>query len=366
MEEVPYPFLRKIFGDYRFYLVLLLAAQIPLAFFYVTPNFIISGDATGYNETIRFLGGEEVESSSVNIRLLTVPLLLYLSHLLNTALGDPYLSIMLVNLVFYFLIVPVFFRLVFEIYRDKLIAFFASILFFSNYYFFNADNFFIGDLAGRFFFLLTNLLALLYFLRQEKKYFYLAILSSVVGVFFKEFGALGMLTLGCFILLSETGWREKIKQIFKAGLLFLTPLVVFYALFYLKFHYSYLNWYDYNVNLYPEDENQYGFGIFLKVMGWVFLAGWPLFLYGLWQEKKNFVKERAKVLLALLPSSLMFFAWPMFMQRTAFILVPWLSMIAAYGLSRIGRKYVVALIVSVYIALNYNLERLLLLINLPF
>lgn len=365
MEETRHPLMQKIFGDYRFYLVLLLAIQIPVAFFYVTPNFAIRGDAVGYNEAIRFLGGEEADPSSVSIRFLTVPLLVYLSHLLNTIVDDPYVSIMLVNLVFYFLTVPVFFKLVFEIYRDKLVAFFATILLISNYYFFNAQNYFIGDLAGRFFFLLTNLLALLYFLRIEKKYFYLAILSSVVGVFFKEFGALGMISLGCFIILSQTEWREKIKQIFKAGIMFLLPLAAFYALFYLKLNYSYLDWYDYNVHLYPEEQNQYGFNLFLKVMGWVFLAGWPLFLYGLWQEKKNFVKKRALILLALLPASLAFFAWPMFMQRTAFILVPWLSTIAAFGLSRMN-KFIAGILLLTYVAINYNLEKLLLLINLPF
>ena len=365
MGETNQSLVQKIFKDYRFYLVLLLLIQIPLAFFYVTPGFQISGDATGYIEAIRFLGGEALESGVPHVRLLTVPLLLYLSHLLNTVLDDPYVSIMIVNLFFYFLIIPVFFRLVFEIYKDKLVAFFATLLLVSNYYFFNADNFFIGDLAGRFFFLLTNLLALLWFVRKEGKYFYLAVLSSVVGVFFKEFGALGLISLGCFILLSETVWREKMKQIFKAAILFLLPLIIFHVIFYLKFNYVYFDWYDTNIHLYPEEENQYGFDLFIKVMGWIFLAGWPLFFYGLWQEKKTFVKERAKVLVALLPASLAFFAWPMFMQRTAFIIVPWLSTIAALGLSRMN-KFLAGICLLIYVAVNYNLERLLLLINLPF
>jgi len=101
-------------------------------------------------------------------------------------------------------------------------------------------------------------------------------------------------------------------------------------------------------------------------LGWLFLAGWPVWLFGLWQEKKFLDRTRAKILLALLPASLVFLFWPTFTQRIAFILVPWLAMIAGFGLSKIRNSYLVTAYLAVYILINYHIDWLLKVINLPF
>jgi hypothetical protein len=102
------------------------------------------------------------------------------------------------------------------------------------------------------------------------------------------------------------------------------------------------------------------------VLGWVYLAGWLIFLYGLWQEKKHFDRTRAKVLLALLPASLFFLLWPSFTQRLAFIFVPWLALISGFGLSKIKHQWLVVGIIIVYILINYNTHILTRVINLGF
>ena len=349
---------KKITQSVYFYIALLIVLNIFMAVFCVSPGFKIVGDAGSYHEAIKFIEGQPISGSIPFHRLLTTPFMLLSSRLFDYFFHNIYGSMAAVNIIFY--------KLAFEIYKDKKTAFFSCVLLASNYYLFNIDNAFIADLGGRFFLILTDLLAVKYFLNQDKKYYYLAILSSSVGVLFKEFGALGFLSLICLILFLPVNWKEKIKIILKSGALFAIVPLAFHLFFYYKFSFSYFDWYKTSLNFYPPEMHQYGIVLFLKVMGWLFLAGWPLFLWGLWQEKKFFDGQRFKILLALFPASVAFFAWPMFMQRTAFVLVPWLSLVSGFGLSKIKIKFLPFILLIVYMAVNYNLERLMLLINLPF
>jgi hypothetical protein len=357
---------KKIFQNVYFYLILLIVINILVATFYASPNFKIAGDAGSYHEAIRLLEGGKSYGPVPFLRLLTTPLMLFSARVADYFVNNIYASMATVNLIFYVLISFVFYKLAFEIYKDEKIAFLGSFFFISNYYLFNIDNAFIADMGGRFFFILTNFLAVKYFLGSEKKYYYLAIISSSAGVLFKEFGALGLLSLVFLIFLSKSPWLEKMKLTIKAGLLFSIIPALFHLFFFLKSGFSYLDVYNIGVNFYPPEMHAYGLSVFIKVMGWIFLAGWPLFLWGLYQEKKFFDKQRVTILCALLPASLAFFAWPMFMQRTAFILVPWLSLITGFGVSKIKNRYIVVVLLIFYLLINYNVERLLVLINLPF
>lgn len=353
-----------MFQSKYFYLYLVLGINFLVAWLYISPGFEIANDAVSYGQTIKYLKGEG-GSLELN-RILTTPFLLTLGTLVTFLTKNPYDSMAVINFVFYILFPIVFYKLVLEVYKESKVAIFASILFLSSYYFININNFFLADFGGWFFFLLTNFFALRFYETKEERYFYYAILGSSIGVMFKEFGALGIISLGCFILLSNESWKEKILRILKASGLFLILPVAYHFFVYFKYDYSYFDWYGRNVTFYPEEAKQYGMGLFVKVMGWLYLAGWPIFAWGLWQEKKNFIKERALILLCFLPASLTFFVWPMFMQRTAFVLVPWLALISGFGLSKIKNKYLVWPILILYILVNYNIERLLKIINLPF
>lgn len=346
------------------FIVILLILNVAMAIFYVSPGFKIAGDAISYHESISYLKNQSVEGPLPLHRLLTTPLLLVLALFVDFFISSPYVSLAIVNSLFFFLLAFVFYRFVFEIYQDSKVALLSTILLISNYHIFNLDNFFIADIPGRFFFVLANLLVVKYFLSQDKKYYYLTILVSSVGVLFKEFGALGMITLVAAILCLKYGWKEKAKLVFKASLLFAIVPILLNLFFYIKFNFTYFDWYFYSASSHPL--NSYGLSVFIKVMGWIFLAGWPLFVWGLYQEKKFFNKLRLMILGILTPASLSFFAWPMFTYRTSFVLFPLLCLVSGFGLTKIKNRYVVAAIVSFYLVVNYNLERLLIWINLPF
>jgi len=258
--------------------------------------------------------------------------------------------------------------LAYLIYRNHLIASLSSILFFTNYCMNNYGITFRTDIAGWFFFLLATFFAVKYFKEKNKKYFYLAILASSIGVLFKEYGALGMISLGILILFSPISFKEKFKDILKAAGLFLLIPFLYHLFIYFRFHFSYFDWYKYAFGVVINNPERPGidwsFILLVKVLGWLFLAGWPVFDWGIYQEYKNFNKTRAKILLAILPASLAFLAWPGLTQRIAFIFVPWLVMVSGFGLSKIKNRYLIGAIIVIYLLASYYTRPLMVMINL--
>ncbi|MDO8592369.1 MAG: glycosyltransferase family 39 protein [bacterium] len=344
----------------------LIIANLAAAYFFLglgTPP----GDAPSYHDAMEFLLGQG-ESGAVEAivltRLLTSPLMLYLSIFFGYFVNSLYSGMMIMNLIFYFLIISIFYFLVYEIYGRKNVALFSTVLIATNYYLVSPANAFLVDLSGWFFMLAASWFAVRYYKRKINKNYYLALLFSVIGVFFKEYGALGLLTLFTLIFLSDFSLKEKIKKILLGGFMFGVLPLAYHIFFYLKFGFSYFSVYDLTYYQYNIIEPNHSFVILIKVLGWVFSFGWFLFFYGAWREYRDFDKVRLKFLISLLPLSLSFLAWPSFAQRVAFVLAPLLAIISGRGLAD-ANKYLAVLLVIAYIFFNYNIGRLIEIINLP-
>ncbi|MDO8669441.1 MAG: glycosyltransferase family 39 protein [Candidatus Buchananbacteria bacterium] len=356
---------KKIVKSPYFWLFALAVANLLIALFFVRYPLELNGDSPSYLGAMQIIQGQDYDHNlyggetekMLKTRILTTPLMLYFSIAAGQFLGGGYAGMFFINLIFYFLIILVFYELVKAIYQSHKVALIASVLFFANYCFTNYGPTYRTDIGGWFFFLLTALLAVNYFKTRQKKFFWLAILASSVGVLFKEYGALGLTTLGILILfLPLTPW-QKIKELIKTAILFSIIPVLYYIFVYLKFGFSYIDRYLYAVDATILNTADPGINwsiiLLIKVLGWLFLAGWPIFAYGLYQEYKNFDLKRFKILLALLPASIAFLAWPGLTQRIAFIFVPLLSMVSAFGLSKLKNKYVIILILIAYAAVGY-------------
>ena len=276
----------------KYFLLFALAILNLLVAFYFLKLSPWSSDSETYLKAMQYLRGANLEQIPYN-RLLTTPFMLYSSILASWFTGSFYGGILAVNLIFYFLIIYVFYKLVLEIYQNQTTAVLSSILLLSNYSMYNYGVTYNADLGGWFFFILGTWLALKYYYRKNKKFYYLAVLAAGVGILFKEYGALGLISLSLLILISEYGWREKIKKIITAGFLFSLIPLLYNIIFYIKFNYSYLDWYFFNIGAHGQS---YSLILLIKVLGWVYLAGWPIFVFGLWQEKKFFDKNRSKIL----------------------------------------------------------------------
>lgn len=356
--------LNRIIKSKYFILYLIAAVNLLAAYFYVKQPFQNYSDSYIYYDAMRYLQGDETAASSLVFNmLLRAPFMISLSLFFNYFLGSFAWSMMTINIALSVLAIFVFYRLAFEIYKDKKAAALGSVLFFSSYCFFTYGTAFLIDMGGWFFFILSSFLALLYYRNNEqKKYYFLSVLSSLIGVFFKESGALGLITLFMLISLSNFPLKRKVKEISLAAALLFVPLIAYHIWFYLKFDLTYFYWYGRDLRVAVLEPIAGVSAVYViydwlihtaKVMAWLYSIGWIIFAFGLWQEKKFFDLDRGKILLAMLPASLTFLVWPQIVQRVAFVFVPWLALISGFGLSKIRNRYLIAAILVLYLLLNY-------------
>jgi len=348
------------------FILLLAVLSLFVSYFYIGYTHQLEKDAISYFEAANFLQGKAIDGPAPMNRILTTPLFLYLAVFLNFFLKDFSLSVSVLNIVLYFLFTGAFYLLAREVYKKSEVAFWGSLLLVSNYYLIDPGNAHLADMGGWFFFVLTTYLAVRYINLSDRKFYYLTILVAAIGVLYKENGGLGLFSLFLLLLVSDFSWKQKIKDIILAGFLFLIPFLSYHLFVYFHYHYSYFDWYlfikasSYNVGYQTK-----GAVSLIKILGWVFSLAWLTWLLGIKEELKEKNKNRLKILLAILPASLFFFLWPVIAQRLAFILVPWLCLIAGFGLSKIKPYWAGAFIIF-YILFNYNIKFLIDIINLPF
>jgi len=336
-----------------------------IAVFNLLAGFIyfgLPGEAIDYyGDAINYVKGLETPEYSQGIyyrmisRILNSPLMIFSSAWLASTYEGSLRIMLFQNIIFYFLLIYVFYKLVFIIFDNSRIAFWATLFFSGNFCMYNYMPTYSSDPGGWFFLLLSVYFAISYYKKQIDSYYYLCILSSIVGLFYKETGGLGMLSLGVLILFQETSLKEKIRTISKAAILFLIPVVIFHGLIYLFFHYSYFTWYSYllesdgSVGL----ENVNRLKDIIKQPFQIFLIGWYSVFYGLYKSKKNLKKEQLIFLIALLPWTLSFLLWSSLIMRIMFVLVPFLAILAGYGLYQIKNNYVRLVIIFSYLVSNY-------------
>jgi 4-amino-4-deoxy-L-arabinose transferase-like glycosyltransferase len=360
----------RIFCSPLFFLTVLAVINLLIALFFVRYPLQLNGDAPSYLAAMQLISGQDYDHAiygdqtevMLKTRVLTTPLMLYASLAAGYLVGSEYGGMFLINLVFYFLIIIVFYKLVCAVYENRLVATLATILFFTNYCLINYGTTYRTDLGGWFFFLLAAYFAIKYFKDSaNSKFYFFSILASSIGILFKECGALGLVVLVILILFLPLPSGAKFKKIFGAVALFFILPLFYQFYFYWQFHFSYLDRYLLAVNVTASEiksESGFSLSLLIKVLSWLFSFGWLIFFWGLYQEYKNLNWQRLKIFLALLPASLSFVVWPALTQRLAFVLVPLLAMISGFGLSQLKRKYLMAVLLLLYIFINYWIRNL--------
>lgn len=359
--------IKNFFVKNKFIVALLVFAiiNILISYFYIGYDHRLVKDATTYFDAAQFLQGGQPAGVVPMNRVLTTPIFLYLSIFINSFLHDFSLSFSILNIIFYIGCVLGFYYLAREIYSDKA-AFFGSALFSFNYYVIDPSNAHLADMGGWLFFVLATYFAVKYINDLNKKNYFLSVALSVVGVLFKEYGGLGLINLILLILVSDLGNKQKIKDILLAASMFFGVLASYHLFVFLRYHYSYLDWYLFvhSASSVPGYEAK-SFILFVKILGWLFSLGWIAFCFGLKEELAERNLKRIKILLALLPITLTFLIWPAITQRLAVMFMMWLALIAGFGLSRV-KWYLLYPFLSAYVWFNYNINFLIDKINLPF
>ena len=264
----------EIFRSPAFWLVCLAVFNLSVFYFFVPDYFGLPGDSPSYFKAMEFLKGEYEGDIPYN-RLLTAPLTLLSSIFLGFFAGGSEKGMLLTNMLFFFGAVIVFYRLALAVSGERRTALFSGAFFASNYVLFRFGPTYLADLPGWFFFLLVSLLAARYFDTGEKKFFFWSAIFSSVGFLFKEYGGLGMGVLALLILLSDFPWKRKIGDIILAGVIFISLPLAYHFYFYLSYGFSYFDWLALNASYYGPAEKS--FFSLVKMLGWLFLAGWPIF-----------------------------------------------------------------------------------------
>ena len=154
----------------KYFLLYALAVLNLVVALYVIEISFWSSDSETYLSAMKFLQGDRLSKIPYN-RLITTPFMLYASIFFGYFTGGLFKGMLAVNLIFYFLIIYVFYKLAFEICQDNKTAFLSSVLFLGNYAIYNFGIAYTADMGGWFFFILSSLLALKYYNNKNKKFY---------------------------------------------------------------------------------------------------------------------------------------------------------------------------------------------------
>jgi len=293
------------------------------------------------------------------------PLPIFIGVLLSPVFGEKN-SLIVQNLVFYFLSVFLIFLLVYRLYGSEKQAFYGTILYIGSYPMLAYGLAALTDLSGWFFYILSILISLKFLEKPNFKTALLAGSVAGIGMLFKEnMAAAPIFFASLLFIATNLSFKDKLRHILIYGIPFAIIILINSIIIYKLYSYSYLDWYMAQFN-----HTQKGFFAYTPLriaieMARVFLVGWIFVLLGI---KKEFIaknKERIKVLIALIIPSLSFFLWAYPHNRIAFIAAPLLVLLGSLGILRNYsnlrfNNFTEIILLSIYVLVNYAVLELLL------
>lgn len=309
-----------------------------------------------------WIGGMEYEPELIRLSIFRplAPLLALPFEILGEGMG-----LLIQTIIFYLLCVYFIFKITEIVYENQKQALFASILFAFAIPALKYSLFFYTTNVGTWFFCIFSVyLTLLYFKKQNEKLIILNGLICGLGVLMKESGGLAILFFAAMVLLSkEFRFKEKVSKIIKFGAFFLIPIIFWEILVFILTPFSHLYLFGKIKVVIDEGPTktvralQYILALF-TTFG---LLGWLLIFWGALKEWKNKNKQRIRILLALIPFSFIFLAWPQPASRHALIVGTLGALLGSYGLINLKNIFknkkvgliLIIVILSLYIIFNY-------------
>lgn len=336
-------------GFFSFFNIILLTVIAPQ----IASPFV--SDSYEYQEAGKYLVGQP--STGYFPHRLIKPLAPFLFGL-GSFFMDFKASFLFINGIFYFLIGFIIFKIADILFGSKRQAFVSSVLFLSAYPMLEYGISYMTDLSGWFFFALSVYLTLLFLKQPSYKLAAIGGFISALGILCKESGGMGILffTLILFFTSGES-FKNKVKYLSVFCGFFLLPFSLWQLFVYLKFHYSYYDWYLFNRGAGSSVYKKEIFKLIAKSLGASFLLGWIFALVGVFKIKndKDLLPRAKKVLLLLVPPSFSFMLWFAASSRLFYIIGLLLSLLAGYAIVNLfkdSKKLQIASIISV-LAGNY-------------
>ncbi|MFH1225937.1 MAG: glycosyltransferase family 39 protein [bacterium] len=358
--------------DKNLILALILAAAGWLAVFFIVGPLEIN-DSIKLAEVMRWFEGKpclfqcDFTADSYSVYPIFRPLAPLLAIPLGL-IGGEETGLLILSFLFYLASVYLVFKITDLIYESKKQAFLASILW---AFAISAIKYSVSahatDVGAWFFCLLSVFLTLLYFKKRQNRWLVWNGLITGLGVLMKENGGLGVLFFAAMVFLSgEFNFREKFLKLIKFGIFFLMPVVFWDVCVSTFTSFSRFDFLSTDVATYAQGKPSLAtFFIlqhFLSLLTTFGLLGWLLIFFGGLEEWRIKNKERIKIILALVPFSLISWLWVSGDSRHAFIIGALGALLGSFGLinleklfpnKRIGQLLTI-LAVCLYITLNYS------------
>jgi glycosyltransferase involved in cell wall biosynthesis len=355
-------------------IISILLIIIPLVSILVFNPKMDGGDSQTYVEAINFLKNGVSGVDFVPNRIVTTYLGLRSIMFLTSLTGSLYFSWLFINILLFIFGFMFFYKLVSLMFSPK-VSFWSTILLATNYSAINFGPAFLMDMGGWAFYIVSVYFAFKYLSSENKTYFWLSSILISLGGLWKEYAFLGLIVLFLtYIYLNyKNGWFKVLKTMFLAGVFVFSPILLLNLVVYLKFHYTYANWFSYQAKY------VYGSRIieYIKAFGSLYNFGWFLFLPGLYIFSKKIVNQYGSKLvddenkkdlfvLFVLISTLPFLVWPAITQRVLFIAIPGIILVTSYFLEKITSKYYILIpILTLYVLSNFLMNSYILkIINL--
>ncbi len=307
-----------------------------LAAIYSVFGFRQYGDTEGYIKAICWFRDEGCSIDPLRFLRPLGPMLSTRFEFLGAGAG-----LIVQNIIFYFLLVFLLFKITDIIFQNKKYAFLASLFFITSTPFIETGLSYLTDTGSWFFYCLSIYLTLLYFQSYQEKLLAMNGFLSGLGVLLKENGGLGASFLGLMVLFDKNiSLKDKIIKIAIFGAIFLAIVIGWQLVSYKLFHYTF-----FDVFFGPAKPAAVGESVLvvaLRYLGQLFRTMgllWPFIFLGVvsvWRKKDW---EKAKIFLALLPASFSFLAWsPDAGARTTFLFAPLGILLSISGLSFLEEK----------------------------
>lgn len=291
-------------------------------------------DSASYTNAINYLKGGALGES---LYRMLKPFSIFFAFVF-ASFFTPEISLLLENVVFYFISAYLIFFIAEKIFKNKKTAFFACLFFITAYPLYRWGLAVLTDMSGWCFYLLVVYLALLFYEKKSASLVWLGGITAGVGMFFKETAAAGVMFFGFLVLLDKKiDWPAKIKILFKYALAFLFVLIPVSLIIFLNYHYSFVDWFAYNEKIQFHYTLKQSVIYFLENVFALMFIAWLFVLRGLFKilKEKNIA---GAIVWPFVISSLSFLLWPFRVTRLMFIAGPALCLLAAKGLEFDGKK----------------------------
>lgn len=245
------------------------------------------------------------------------------------------------NIIFYFLLVFLLFKIIDLVFDNKEYAFLASLFFITSTPFIDTGLTYLTDTGSWFFYCFSIYLTLLYFRFGKEKLIPLNGFLSGLGVLLKENAGLGAPFFVLMVLFAKNiSFKNKIVKIAIFSAIFLAIIIGWQFLCFKLFHYTF-----FDVFFGPAKPAAVGESVLvvaLRYLGQLFRTMgllWPFIFLGIFQVWRKKDWGKTKIFLALLPASFSFLAWsPDAGARTTFLFAPLGILLSISGLSFLEEK----------------------------